>query len=77
MRRIVGHKGHIMDQGDGGNEEIDIFNQLPMRAQLRIRLSGLIEDGLLDHDNAQHPPQAFEGGELPVCPKAMSPRFVS
>jgi hypothetical protein len=26
------------------------------RAQLGIELSGLIEDGLIDHDNTQNPP---------------------
>jgi len=56
MRRIVGHKSHVMDESNGGNQEIGIFNQLPTHAQPRIELSRLIEDGLIDHDNAQYPP---------------------
>jgi hypothetical protein len=45
-----------MDQSHRGNQQIGIFNQLSTCAQLGIELSGLIEDGLIDHDNAQHPP---------------------
>ena len=45
-----------MDESNGGNQEIGIFNQLPTHAQPRIELSRLIEDGLIDPDNAQHPP---------------------
>ena len=29
MRRIVGHKSHVMDESDGGNQEIGIFINCP------------------------------------------------
>jgi hypothetical protein len=77
MRRIVSDQGHVMDKRHRGNEQIGIFNQLPARSQRGIELSGPIQNRVIDHDNAQHPPQALEGGELSLGPNGQEPRFVS
>jgi hypothetical protein len=73
MRRIVGNQGHVMDKSYSGNQQISIFNQLPARSQLGIEFSSLVQDCVIDHDNAQRPPQALEEGELPMYPSGQKP----
>ena len=53
-----------MNQGNSSDEQISIFNQLTPHAQHCVEFGGPIEDGMIDHDNPKHSPQAFEGGQL-------------
>jgi hypothetical protein len=67
MCGVIGDEDHVMDHGYSSDEQISIFNQLTPHAQYCIDLGGPIEDGVIDHDNPKHSPQAFEGSELSVC----------
>jgi hypothetical protein len=62
-----------MDKSHRGNSQIGIFTQWPVRSPLGLELSGPIPHRWIDHDTAQHPPQAFEGGEWPLCPYGSEP----
>jgi hypothetical protein len=64
-----------MDQSDRGNQQIGIFNQLSACPKLSIELSRPIQYRVINHYNTQHPPQALEGDELPVCANGQEPSF--